>query len=164
MSTRVYVPCTVQRLRAVRAAGGIGPAPFTAHAVTDAVRAALAEAGDEEWEHVAATAAAQSSVALLRLDEPACRMVLALDVPAVHADPDAEDPTEVQVTDEAPTAWVTAVLADSRDASRDVAAARAAVGEGSPDADRILELCLDHELGWWAAQEVDQLLEDVGTG
>jgi hypothetical protein len=151
----------LRRLRAVLEAGRLGPAPFVAHAVTEAVRATLGDAGEEEWEYAAATAAAQASVGLLTGDEPACRVVLALDVPAVRGVEDTDEPTAVEVAEEAPTRWAAAVLADSVDAGPDVAAARDAVAAGSPDADRLLERCLDHELGWWAAQEVDLLLADA---
>jgi hypothetical protein len=140
----------VVRLRAVVGSGSIGPAPFAAHAVTDAVRAAMPDAGEEEWEYAAASAAAQASVALLDEHQPPRRVVLAVDVPEVSPVPGGDHPT------------VVAVLADSADAEPEVAAARAAVGRGSPDAVRLLERCLDHELGWWAAQEVDAVLEELG--
>jgi hypothetical protein len=39
-----------------------------------------------------------------------------------------------------------------------VAAARDAVRSGSQDGDRLAEACLDHELGWFGTQEVDDLL------
>lgn len=167
MSTRVYVPSTLSRLRAVLAAGLVSPGPFVAHAVTAAVRDALADSGEEEWEYAAATVAAQSAVALLTEDEPARRVVLAVDVPAGPADPadptgrgpDPEDPTLVEVGAAAPVRWLAAVLADSREAETVVAAARDAVARAAPEADRLLERCLDLELGWWAAQEVEMLLE-----
>jgi hypothetical protein len=164
VATRVYVPSTPGRLRAVLAAGRIGPAPFVAHAVTDAVREALADLGEEEWEHAAATIAAQSSVVLLTDDEPARRVVLALDVPAVRAPAragDPGDPTQVEVAEEAPLRRLAAVLADSRDAEEVVAAARDAVARRAPEADGLLERCLEAEPGWWAVQELDVLLEDV---
>ena len=46
MSTRVYVPSTLGRLRGIVTGDGIGPAPFAAHAVTPALREAYAEGGD----------------------------------------------------------------------------------------------------------------------
>jgi hypothetical protein len=54
------------------------------------------------------------------------------------------------------------VLADSADAEPAVAAARDAVAAQGLDAERLLERCLDLELGWWAAQEVEVLLDDLG--
>lgn len=157
MSVRVYVPSTVHRLRAIVAADGIGPAPFAAHAVTEAVRHALPDGGEEDWEYAVSSAASLSSVGLLGEDEPARRIVVVVDVPAARS-ADVEDPTAVEVDEAAPFRWIAAVLADTIDAEPEVAAARAAELAGSPDAARLLERCLDHELGWWATQEVSRLL------
>lgn len=163
MSARVYLPCSARTLTAVVAAGGVGPPPLLAHAVTDAVRQALG-ADAEEQEHAAATAAAQAGIRLLRDDEPARRVVLAVDVPTVRGGPsDAEDPTLVEVDDAVPWRRVAAVLADSADAEAAVAAARDALRAGSSDAAGLAERCLDHELGFWATQEVDVLLRELGA-
>jgi hypothetical protein len=157
MTTRVYVPSTLGRLRAIVTADGIGPAPFVGHAVTPVVREELADLGEEEWEYAASTAAAQSSLALLHDDEPARRVVVAVDVPSVRL-AGTEDPTVVEVDDVVPFRLVGAVLADAADAEEHVAAARDALAAGAPDAHRLVERCLDHELGWWAAQEIGDLL------
>ena len=83
MSTRVYVPSTLGRLRGIVTGDGIGPAPFAAHAVTPALREAYVEGGDEEWEYAASSAAAQSSLALLHEDDSPRRIVVAVDVESV---------------------------------------------------------------------------------
>ncbi len=160
MSTRVYVPSTLGRLRGIVTADGIGPAPFVAHAVTDAVRVAYADGGDEEWEYAASTAAAQSSLGMLHDDEPARRVVVAVDVPSARA-AGTVDPTVVEVDDVVPFRRIAAVLADAEDAEADVAAARDALVAGSEDAEELGERCLDHELGWWAAQEIGDLLGET---
>lgn len=160
MSTRIYVPSTLGRLRGIVTADGIGPAPFVAHAVTEAVREAYADGGDEEWEYAASTAAAQSSLGMLHEDEPARRVVLAVDVPSARP-AGTVDPTVVEVDEVVPFRRIAAVLADSKDAEVDVAAAREALATGAEDADRLADLCLDHELGWWAAQEIGDLLDDT---
>ncbi len=54
-----------------------------------------------------------------------------------------------------------AVLVDAADAEPVVAAARDAVSAGDPEADRLLERCLDHDLGWWATQEIPTLLDGL---
>jgi hypothetical protein len=154
---RVYVPSTMGRLRAIVTGDGVGPAPFVAHAVTDGLRAAYPDGGEEEWEYAASTAAAQSSVTLLHDDEPPRRVVVAVDVPAVRPAP-GDDPTLVEVDEVAPMRLVAAVLADTADAEGDVAAARGAFSSGAADAERRLERCLDHELAWWATQEIGDLL------
>jgi hypothetical protein len=157
VSTRVYVPSTLGRLRAVVTANGIGPAPFVAHAVTDQLREAYEDGGEEDWEYAASTAAAQSSVALLRADEPARRVVLAVDVPSARP-LEAEDPTLVEVDEAVPMRRVAAVLVDAPDAEAAVSRARDAVAADRADAEALLERCLHHEPGWWAAQEIHGLL------
>ena len=158
MTVRVYVPSTLHRLRRIVTASGIGPAPFAGHAVTDAVRSELADGGDEEWEYAASTAAAQSSVGLLHDDEAARRIVLAVDVPGARS-AGLDDPTVVEVDEVVPFHRIAAVLADSQEAEADVAAARDALRQGRAEAAALLDRCLDHELGWWAAQELGDLLD-----
>lgn len=160
MSTRIYVPSSLGRLRGIVTADGIGPAPFVAHAVTDALREAYADGGDEEWEYAASTAAAQSSLGMLHDAEPPRRVVLAVDVPSARP-AGTVDPTVVEVDDVVPFRRIAAVLVDSEDAEADIAVARDALLAGSEDAAALEERCLDHELGWWAAQEIGELLGDT---
>ena len=82
--------------------------------------------------------------------------MVAVDVPARL--PGTVDPTVVEVDEVVPFRLIAAVLADSDDAEADVAAARDARLAGAPDADELAERCLAHELGWWAAQEIGDLL------
>jgi hypothetical protein len=159
---RVYVPSTLGRLRSVVTSDGVGPAPFVAHAVTDALRAALPDGDDEDWEYAASSAAAQSAVGLLHDDEPARRVVLAVDVPGVRA-VDLDDPTVVEVDEVVPYRRIAAVLADGPEAEPDVTAARDALAAGSAEAHTLLERCLDHDLGWWATQEIGDLLGAAGV-
>lgn len=164
MSIRVYVPSTPTRLKAIVAADGVGPAPFLAHAVTDGLRAALADAGDEDWEYAASTTAAQSSLALLTDAEPARRVVLALDVAQVRP-VGGDDVTLVEVDQPAPFRRIAAVLADDDGADAAVAAAREAWAQAeaeAPDAVELVERCLDHDLGWYATQEIGDLLVSLG--
>jgi hypothetical protein len=161
--TRVYVASTPSRLRDAVAAGVVGPVPLSAHAVTDAVTAELADASEEEWEYAASSAASLVSVGLLRDDEPARRVVLAVDVRRTGQAANA-DPTVVSVDEEATFDRVAAVLVDTADAEPAVTAARDAVSAGDPEADRRLERCLDHELGWWATQEIPTLLDGLLGG
>ena len=53
------------------------------------------------------------------------------------------------------------MLADSADAEDTSPPARDAA-DGAADADGLLERCLDHELGWWATQEIGDLLAETG--
>jgi hypothetical protein len=62
---------------------------------------------------------------------------------------------------EVPFRRVAAVLADDDGAGEDVAAAvrqLSAAHCGDADAVRAVERCQDHELGWWATQEICELL------
>ncbi len=160
---RVYVPTSLAGLRAMLAAGGLGPAPLLAHAVTRALRAQWPDAGDEEWEYAASAAAAQASLGLLaRADCSAPRrVVVAVDVAVVREQPAEADPTVVEVEEVVPLRRVAAVLVDDATAEADVRAGAdrwAAAQDGDPGAVRAVERCQDHDLGWFATQEIDQLL------
>jgi hypothetical protein len=122
----------------------------------------MPDVDEEDLEYVACSAAAQESVALLDPEERPRRAVLAVDVPTTHGPDDPDDPTGVLLGGEVRSRQVAALLLDSADASQVVGTAREALLAGSPEAVLLLELCLDHELGWWAAQEIAGLLEDEG--
>lgn len=161
MSTRVYVPSSARGLRELLLSGGLGPAPFPAHAVTGRLRAALPGADEEECEYVALTAAAQDSLALIGDDEPARRVVVVAEAASVTPAAAGEE-SLVEVGTVVPLAKVVAVHVDSDDAESAVAAARAAgqpAREGGSPARDAVERCLDHELGWYATQEVHTLVE-----
>ena len=159
--TRVYVPSTWAGLRELVVSNGLGPPPMWAHAVTVGLRESYAEGGDEEWEYVALTAAARSSLALIAEDDVPRRVVVALDADTVLPGDVVDDPTVVQVGEAVPFRRVAAVLVDSADAQRDVRAARdawAAADARDAEAERLVDRCLDRELAWFAAQEVGDLL------
>jgi hypothetical protein len=158
---RVFVPSTFAQLRAVVASGGVGPAPFVAHAVTDALRAALADGGEEDWEYAAGSAAAQASIGLLEEHDDPRRVVVAVDASSVLPVV-SDDPTTVEVGEAVPFRRVAAVFVDDEAASADVTAAVqawSAAQQGDPDALAAVERCLDHELGWFATQEIVDLLD-----
>ena len=161
-AVRVYVPSTLRLLAAMVAAGGVGPPPLPAHAVTEALREAWPEAGEEEWEYVALTAAARDSLGLRTEDDMPRRVVLALDADAVAPTQEGA-PTLVEVGEVVPIRRVAAVHVDSPDAAAAVTSARAAwtrAEDGDEAAEAVVEECLDHELGWYAVQEVDALLAE----
>ncbi|HET6561068.1 MAG TPA: hypothetical protein VFG72_04280 [Marmoricola sp.] len=157
VSERVYLPMTATRLREALERGSFGPAPLRGHAVTPAVVAALDD--DEEREYAALTAASLVAVAHLTDDDPPLRLVAAVDVTGWDAD-QGDDPTVVWLPHEVPWKRLAAVLADSPDAADAVARAWA---EADAEDDAFLEACLDHELGWFAVQEVDALLAGLGV-
>ncbi len=160
MSTRVYLGSTVALLARHLGEGGVGPAPFRAHAVTPELETAWPEASEEEWEYVALVAAAEDSLALLTHDDVPRRVVLVLDVETVLPGEDSGSATSVEVPDVVPFRLAAAVHVDDAEAAGAVADARAALAQGA-DATAVLERCLDHELGWYATQEVGALLDEL---
>ncbi len=158
---RVYVPTTMNRLAAVVAAGGVGPAPFVGHAVTAALQDAWPEAGEEEWEYAALTAAAHEAIGLLTDEDQPRRVVIALDAPGVLP-LDQGDPTQVQVAEVVPLRRVASVHVDSVEAADDVEQAREAWARaeaGDEAAGAVVERCSEHELEWYAVQEIGALLQ-----
>lgn len=161
-STRVFVPTSWSGLRGFVVSDGIGPAPFFAHAVTDDLRAAYADGGEDEWEYAALTAAARTSLGLIGEGDPARRVVVAVDAGTVVRAHD-EDPTVVEVGEVIPYRRIAAVLVDPVDARDVVAAAAAAWAEaeaGDPEAEQVVDRCLDLDLAWYATQELGDLLSE----
>ena len=77
--TRTYIPLNASGLRNLSAHGAVEGAPFTAHAVTKAVRDSAPIAGQDQWEYTALNDAAQTSAVLLTAGESR-RIVAAADV------------------------------------------------------------------------------------
>jgi len=162
--TRAYLPSTLTRLRDVVVSGGIGPPPVLAHAVTDALRKAYPDGGEEDWEYAALTAAAQHSLGLLTQHDPPLRVVITVDVDSVvPVSPDSPLlPTLVELGEVAPARSIASVHVDSDDARDHIAAGRAAwvaAENGDEAASAVVDRCLEHELGWFASQEIGDLLE-----
>lgn len=155
--TRVYLPLTITGLAELERTGVCGPAPLRVHAVTAAVRELAPDGDEEELEYAALTAAAQHSVALAESSPHSRRVVVALDVGTVEDLGDADDPTMASVAHEVPRRRVAAVHVDTEEAEPAVAAARAAHETAAYD--ELLDRCLDHELAWYAAQEIPHLLD-----
>lgn len=161
MTTRVYVPSSMTGLRDLVTADGIGPAPFVAHAVTAALRAAYDDGNEEEWEYAAAAAASRASLALISEDDDPRRVVVAVEAGTVRPAEGAEDPTLVSVEEVVPFRRIESVLVDLPEAGDDVRAAAAsmlAADQGDEEAEAVVERALDHELAWFATQEIGDLL------
>ncbi|MGK5628599.1 DUF6912 family protein [Streptomyces sp. URMC 123] len=166
---RVYVPLTLPGLAEAHKAGELGPGPLTAYAVTPALREWYVSDDIEELEYAALSRAAQASLRLLAADPGAQRrrVVVAVDVPdgAAVADPDRgldqSAVGEVRVARAVPFAKVAAVHVDSDDAEPDITAAAAALGaadHGDDDARFTVDGAEDHELLWYATQEIPNLI------
>ena len=161
MSTRVYVPSSTGGLQNLLLSGGVGPVPVLAHAVTADLRSALPDAGEEEWEYAALTSAAQDSIGLIADEDRPCRVVVVAEAETVLPVPEGE-PSLVEIVEVVPLRNVVALHLDSDDAAEDVAAARevwSAAQEGDEAALATVDRCLDHELGWFATQEIGDLVE-----
>ncbi|MGY1582700.1 DUF6912 family protein [Streptomyces sp. MN13] len=169
---RVYVPLTLPGLAEAYKTGELGAGPLLAYAVTPALREWYLSDDIEELEYAALGRAALASLRRLAEDAaaPRRRVVVAVDVPdgAAVADPDrALDPAalgEVRVAGAVPLAKAASVHVDAEDAEADVAAAvqalEAADG-GDDDAQFVVDGADDHELLWFATQEIPNL---VGQG
>ncbi|GAA2396201.1 hypothetical protein GCM10010420_22350 [Streptomyces glaucosporus] len=170
---RVYVPLTLPGLADAHRKGELGPGPLTAYAVTPGLREWYVSDDIEELEYAALGRAAQASLRRLAADPdaPRLRVVVAADVPdrEAVADPDRSlDPSalgEVRIERPVPLARAAAVHIDGRDAERDVAAAADALGaadQGDGDAQFVVDGADDHDLLWYATQEIGNLLEELG--
>ncbi|MEV5955847.1 hypothetical protein AB0M11_19090 [Streptomyces sp. NPDC051987] len=167
---RVYVPLTLPGLAEAHRTGELGTGPFVAYAVTPALREWYLSDDIEELEYAALNRAALASLRLLAADPGAVRrrVVVAVDVPdgAAAADPDRGlDPAalgEVRVTGTVALAKAASVHVDSDDAREDVTAAAdalAAADDGDDDAQFVVDGAEDHELLWYATQEIANLVE-----
>ncbi|MFE9808146.1 DUF6912 family protein [Streptomyces sp. NPDC005548] len=169
---RVYVPLTLSGLAEAYRTGELEAGPFAAYAVTPALREWYVSDDMEELEYAALNRAALASLRLVAVDPEAVRrrVVVAVDVPdrAAAVDPDRGlDPAalgEVRVSQAVPLAKVAAVHVDAPDAEKDVTAAAEALGAadmGDDDAQFVVDGAEDHELLWFARQEIPNL---VGQG
>ncbi|MER8220205.1 hypothetical protein ABTZ58_06325 [Streptomyces sp. NPDC094143] len=169
---RVYVPMTLPGLAEAYQTGELGTGPFVAYAVTPALREWYLSDDIEELEYAALSRAALASLRLLAAapDAPRRRVVVAVDVPdrVASADPDRGlDPAalgEVRVAGAVALSKAASVHVDAPDAEADVTAAAEALPAadgGDDDAQFVVDGAEDHELLWFATQEIPNL---VGRG
>jgi hypothetical protein len=163
---RVYLPVTLTRLARAHKSGRIDFA--VAFAVTPALREWYAEGDLDELEYIALTHAARASLRLLadETGEPPTRdrrrVVLAADVPDLrtHPDPDT-DVAAVRVDGSVEWPAIVSAHVDDVDAAGDVLAAVRvldAADAGDDDARFIVESVDDHQLQWFATQEIAHLI------
>lgn len=169
---RVYVPATIAMLQRLVAEEELDPVSRTAFAVTPALREAYASGDDEELAEVAMSEAARASLRLLAGEvgdvEPGStaqvrfrRAVIAADVDEVKVRSDLDDAV---VRLGAPLA-LSSVASVHVDLSEAESAIERAVGIvdaadlGDADAEFVLGDAEDHELAWYATQELPFLLD-----
>jgi hypothetical protein len=164
---RVYVPATVRLLRLLVEQQRLLPASGTAFALTPALRESYASGDSEELEYAAMREAARASLRLVGSEiiegEKAelRRVVVAADMDNVTLRPDL-DYAVVRLPGPIPWRNVAAVHVDTTDAEEAVRTAAAVIDAadlGDPDADFTVGEAEDHDLAWYAPQEVPFLLE-----
>ncbi|MGB7867927.1 MAG: hypothetical protein WBM01_06525 [Mycobacterium sp.] len=167
---QIYIPVTLAMLQQLVADGSLLPVNGTAFAVTPRLREAYAEGDEDELGDVALREAARASLRLLAgagaseqpdAKLPPRRAVLLADVGEVTLRPDLDDAV---VRIGAPVAIndVIAAYVDNAAAEADVTAAIAVIDEadlGDEDAELTVGDAQDHDLAWYATQELSFLLE-----
>lgn len=167
--TVVYIPATVPMLQQLVADGSLWPVNGTAFALTPRLREAYAEGDDDELADVALREAALASLRLLAAQGAEAtseslaprRAVLAADVEDVTYRPDLDDAV-VRLAGPVRIDQVIAAYVDNAAAEPAVAKAIEAVDAadlGDEDADLIVGDAQDHDLAWYANQELPFLLE-----
>ncbi|MFI0137454.1 DUF6912 family protein [Streptomyces luteogriseus] len=168
---RVYVPLTLPGLAEAYKTGELGADAFVAYAVTPGLREWYASDDIEELEYAALGRAALASLRLLTAEPeaPRRRVVVAVDVAdrtVTDGDPalDPAEPGQVRVTGPLPLGKAASVHVDAVDAQARVTAAAEALpaaDRGDGDAQSAVDGAEDHELLWFATQEIANL---VGRG
>lgn len=177
---RVYIPATVPMLRELVDNRELAAVGGTAFAVTPTLREAYASGDDEELGEVAMNEAARASLRLLAAERDAVsqeagdedapvaggspvyrRAVIAADVTGAKLRPDLDDAV-VRLAGPIGYQQIASVHVDLADAEPQVAKAVDVVDAadlGDTDAEFVLGDAEDHQLAWYAAQELPFLLE-----
>lgn len=164
---RVFLPATVRMLRGFVEDSQMQPLSGTAFALTPALRESYAAGDTEELEYAAMREAARASLRLIasELDEDEKgelrRVVVSADVADPTLRPDLDNAV-VRLSGPVPWKKVAAVHVDTSESEEAVRAAAEVIDAadlGDPDADFVLGEAEDHELAWYAPQEVPFLLE-----
>jgi len=167
---QVYIPATVPMLQQLVADGSLLPVNGTAFAVTPTLRESYAQGDDDELADVALDEAALASLRLLAAESdrdatseavPPRRAVLAVEVEDATFRPDLDDAV-VRLSGPVRLDQVVAAYVDNADAEPAVTAAMAAIDAadlGDEDADLLVGDAQDHDLAWYANQELPFLLD-----
>ncbi len=164
----MYIPATLAMLQQLVAVGSVQPLSGTAFAVTPTLRESYAEGDDEELAEVAIGEAALASLRLLAAEPgdsglPLRRAVLVADAPDadVTLRPDLDDAV-VRISGRVALNQVVAAYVDNTAAEDAVKAAMAVIDDadlGDEDAELTVGDAQDHDLAWYATQELPFLLE-----
>ncbi|MDT7732406.1 MAG: hypothetical protein QOK45_2659 [Mycobacterium sp.] len=162
---RVYVPATLAMLQQLVSDQALHARSGTAFAVTPKLRESYAEGDDDELAEVALREAALASLRLLAGEGmsglPPRRAVVEAEVEDATARPDLDDAV-VRLAGQVAFGDVIAAYVDNADAEPVVLPAVEAIDAadlGDEDADFIVGDAQDHDLAWYAPQELPFLLE-----
>jgi hypothetical protein len=171
---RVYIPVTLALLQRLVADGSLRALNGTAFAVTPMLRESYAEGGDDELSEVALRDAALASLRLLAMEIddqaegspaqpvlPPRRAVLVAEVEGASARPDLDDAV-VRLSAPVTLDEVIAAYVDTAAAEPAVVAAIGAIDAadlGDEDGELVVGDAQDHDLAWYATQELPFLLE-----
>jgi hypothetical protein len=162
---RVYVPATLSGLAQFAKQGELGPVPLTGYAVTPELREWHEGDDEEELEYAALTAAARASLRLLAVPgaEPRYRrVVIAAEIPDAAVLPDGELPGLARIEHAIVSGEVAAFHLDdpaAEPAVEEAALVSDAADAGDAAAQLTVEGLDDHDLLWFASQELYALLE-----
>lgn len=164
---RVYIPATLAMLAQLVADGSLRAVSGTAFAVTPALRESYAHGDDDELAEVALGEAALASLRLLAgaatdtAELPTRRAVLVAEVEPVTAHPEL-DAAVVRLAGPVELGDVVAAYVDTAAAEPAVRAAVAVIDDadlGDEDAELTVGDAQDHDLAWYATQELPFLLD-----
>lgn len=168
---RIYVPATIAMLEQLVAERELVPVSRTAFAVTPALREAYHSGDEDELSEVAMAEAGRASLRLIAAavpepgsDAPAPRFrraVIAADVEDATHRPDLDDAV-VRLGQVLTLKQVASVHVDLAEAEPDIEKAVEIIDDadlGDADAEFVLGDAEDHELAWYATQELPFLLE-----
>ncbi|WP_162296059.1 DUF6912 family protein [Mycobacteroides abscessus] len=163
---QVYIPVTLSMLRGLVADGELWPVNGTAFAVTPALREAYSAGDEDELSEVAMREAALASLRLLATEDgddglPARRAVLVAGAEEAKLRPDLDDAV-VRLPGAIPMSAVVAAHIDLAQAEPDVVRAAGVIDAadlGDEDAELVVGDAQDHDLAWYATQELPFLLD-----
>ncbi|MDQ2835801.1 MAG: hypothetical protein M3Y42_07680 [Actinomycetota bacterium] len=165
---RVYLPGTSTLLARLSQSGSLGPAPITGFAVTPGLREYYLDDDIEELEYAASAQAARAALRLISADSSAAkrRVVISADVPDEFvAVRDDLDHGVVRISAEVPIGWCASVHLDDADAQATIATAATEIDAadlGDPAAEEKVDDAEGFELCWYATQEIEELLVELG--
>ncbi|MBB5165754.1 hypothetical protein HNP02_005736 [Mycobacterium sp. AZCC_0083] len=162
---RVYIPATLTMLQTLVADGSIHARSGTAFAVTPTLRESYFEGDDDELAEVALREAALASLRLLAAEGdsglPPRRAVLVAEVDGATLRPDLDDAV-VRLDGPVGIADVIAAYLDNAAAEPAVLEAIEVIDSadlGDEDAEFTVGDAQDHDLAWYASQELPFLLD-----